>query len=667
MRQDLFQITVGANNQNVFTYDISNSYLTLYNNPLGASGGLQITTAPTNAYLKTIEMWIRVPTAPGRISYLFDNSTHTAIWYATPSGNDVIGSFWANSVLYINGDAYTVTPAGGTPKVFSKIAGNGWAQIVIVPDTETVYQLPFPMYFFYSSSSIYTTTLDIAEVSFYNTYLTSTQVRTQYSSKVSRYGIPDMPTSLTASLASGSSTLSMGWSASAGPTPTGYIVYIYEVGTVNTTYTQTVSGTTSTYTSCLDSYSYYFAVSAINASGRSGQSTPYSPSLSCTLALTAPVPNAPTITGSTLTMTWTAGAGGAPTSYDVEIYEGATLKTTQTSITGTSTTYSSLTNGQIYKFKVRAYNTATPSGIISSLSSGITYTTNSPPNAPTVNAPTNSGSTLTMTWTIGTGGLPTQYDIYVLGNGSAVTHLTVTGVPPTTTKVYSPMTGGVAYSFYVTATNTSGTSSASSTSSTVTYNPPLAPTPDLPTIVGTSLSMTWTAGGGGTPTYYTVYVLENLNLVATLDNITDLSTTYSPLVNGSFYAFYLTATNLSGTSSSSSTTNPNIQYTAGSPPSAPTIGGISNSGTTLTLRWSAGAGGDTPTGFIIHLYSSAVAKTNSFVEIGSSPFTIPSPSAISYSYVGTAGLYYRFYVVAYNDSGNSSSSSYSSVLQIPFS
>jgi len=206
MRQDLFQITVGANNQNVFTYDISNSYLTLYNNPLGASGGLQITTAPTNAYLKTIEMWIRVPTAPGRISYLFDNSTNTAIWYATPSGNDVIGSFWANSVLYINGDAYTVTPAGGTPKVFSKIAGNGWAQIVIVPDTETVYQLPFPMYFFYSSSSIYTTTLDIAEVSFYNTYLTSTRVRTQYSSKVSLYGIPDMLTSLTASQASGSST-----------------------------------------------------------------------------------------------------------------------------------------------------------------------------------------------------------------------------------------------------------------------------------------------------------------------------------------------------------------------------------------------------------------------------------------------------------------------------
>jgi len=650
MRTDPYQITVGASSQNTFTYDVSNSYLTLYNNPVGSSGGLSIATGPTNANVKTIEMWVRLPTMPGRISYLFDNSTHTAIWYMTPSQNDTIGSLWNDSKLYINGDEYSVSSFGGTPTVFSKIAGIGWVQIIIVPDT-AVYTLLYPMYFFYSSSSTYTTTLDIAEISFHDTYLTATQVKTQFNSKISRYGLPASPNNLIAGLSS--TNLSMAWTAGTGAVTTGYIVYIYEVGAVNTTYTQTVSGTTSTYTSCIDSYKYYFTVIATNSRGRSLQSTASTPLLLCSVGLGAPVLDPPTITGSTLSMSWTAGEGGTPSSYDVEIYEDGTLKTTQTSITGTSSTYSSLVNGNTYKFKVRAYNAATPSGILSSLSSGVTYVANSPPNAPTVNNPTNTGTTLSMTWTIGTGGLPTSYAIYVLGNGSFVTSSTVSGAPPTTSSLYSPMTAGVAYSFYVTATNASGTSSASATSSTVKYDPPLAPTPNTPTITGSTLTMTWTAGGGGTPSYYTVYVLEDTVLVATLNNITGISTTYSSLVNGSYYKFYLTATNASGTSSNSSTTS-SVLYSVGAVPAAPTIGSITSAGTTLTLSWFPSIGGDAPTGFTVSLFSSPANRN--FIQVASSPINVADALANSTTYSGTYGLYYRFYVVAYNAAGNSSAS-----------
>ena len=652
-----FQLSIGASSQNTYTYDMSNNYLTLYNNPVGSSGGLQIPSGPNNATLLSIEMWVRLTYTPVSISYLFDNSSHTAIWYKTPSSGDVIGSFWNNSKVYINGDQYTVSSSGGTPTILSKIAINGWTQLIVVPDSVV---LDFPFYFFYSSSAINTTSIQIAELSFYDTYLTENQVKSQFSSKKYRYGLPASPDNLIASL--DSSTLSMSWTAGSGPVPTDYIVTIYEVGTVNATYTQSAAGTTSSYTSCLDSYSYYFTVIAGNSQGRSGQSAASSPSLLCSLALSDPIPNAPTITGSTLSMTWTAGAGGTPTSYDVEIYEGATLKTTQTSITGTSSTYSSLTNGQIYKFKVRAYNVATPSGVISSLSSGVTYSVNSPPNAPTVNAPTNSGSTLTMTWTIGTGGIPTSYSITVLEDGVPLAPLTVSGSPPSTTRTYSPMTAGVAYSFYVTATNATGTSSASATSSSVTYNPPLAPTALFVYIAGSILNMSWSAGEGGTPSSYTVYVLGDTVLVETLNSITGTSTTYSSLTNGVYYTFYVTATNTSGTSSNSSTSS-SVLYSAGVVPSAPTIGSITSSFNILTLSWFPSAGGDPPTGFTVRLFSSPVPK--SFIEVGSSPINVADAMASSTTYSGTYGLYYRFYVVAYNAAGNSDPSANSANYQLP--
>ena len=96
------------------------------------------------------------------------------------------------------------------------------------------------------------------------------------------------------------------------------------------------------------------------------------------------------------------------------------------------------------------------------------------------------------------------------------------------------------------------------------------------------------------------------------------------------------------------------------------MGSITISNNILTLQWFPSAGGDTPTGFTVRLFSSPTPKANGMIEVATSPINAPGSTANSVNYTGTYGLYYRFYVVAYNAAGNSSASAYSSTVQIPY-
>ena len=195
-----------------------------------------------------------------------------------------------------------------------------------------------------------------------------------------------------------------------------------------------------------------------------------------------------------------------------------------------------------------------------------------PTGTPTVNTPTNTTTTLNMTWNAPTFTtswsarqitqvIITSYTVYVLANGTLTTTLTPGNVLSTT---YSPMTSGVAYSFYVRATGPGGQSAASATSSTVTYIlPPEAPTVNTPTNTVTTLNMTWNAPvGGGQVTSYTVYVLAAGSLTSTLTPGNVLSTTFSSMTSDVAYSFYVTATGPGGTSSASST-SATVTYSAG--------------------------------------------------------------------------------------------------------
>jgi len=189
-----------------------------------------------------------------------------------------------------------------------------------------------------------------------------------------------------------------------------------------------------------------------------------------------PTVNNPTNTTTTLNLSW-----NAPTftttwsarqitqvliiSYTVYILADGTLAATLTPGNVLSTTFSPMTAGVAYSYFVRANGPAGQSAS-SATSSSVTYIL--PPGSPTVNTPTNTVTTLNMTWNAPVGGgQVTSYTVYVLAAGSLVSTLTPGFVLSTT---FSPMTGDVAYSFYVSATGPGGTSAVSSTSATVTYS-----------------------------------------------------------------------------------------------------------------------------------------------------------------------------------------------------
>jgi len=182
-----------------------------------------------------------------------------------------------------------------------------------------------------------------------------------------------------------------------------------------------------------------------------------------------------------------------------------------------------------------------------------------PVGAPSVNTPTLSGSTLTITWNLPSSGVNwagqtitagiNGYIVTILGNGSVVATQTLGAVLTTT---YAVLTSGVAYSFYISAFNSAGTSSTSSTSSTVTYyTAPNAPTALVATSSSGTLNMSWTAPAAGGPvSTYTVYVYNSTGptLVATQTGISGLSSTYA-MTSGNTYYFTVASVGAGGTSS----------------------------------------------------------------------------------------------------------------------
>lgn len=89
------------------------------------------------------------------------------------------------------------------------------------------------------------------------------------------------------------------------------------------------------------------------------------------------------------------------------------------------------------------------------------------PGTPVSLVASNTGSTFNMSWTTGSGGTPVTYTVTVYAGASLVATQTITY--PTISSTYSPMTASVAYTFYVSATNTGGTSAVAGPSSSVTY------------------------------------------------------------------------------------------------------------------------------------------------------------------------------------------------------
>ena len=140
------------------------------------------------------------------------------------------------------------------------------------------------------------------------------------------------------------------------------------------------------------------------------------------------------------------------------------------------------------------------------------------PSAPDVNPPviSNSGTILTSSWSAGIDGSPNYYNVTVLNSTNGTTWTSVKYLPRYLPTSYVYTIGSIDDKYYQTqveARNSGG--SVLTTSASILNSIPGNPTVDTPYKISTNtLYLSWSAGGGGTPLTYTVY------LESSTDNVT---------------------------------------------------------------------------------------------------------------------------------------------------
>lgn len=268
------------------------------------------------------------------------------------------------------------------------------------------------------------------------------------------------------------------------------------------------------------------------------------------------------------------------------------------------------------------------------------------PGAPTISAATagNSQATVTFTAPANTGGSAiTGYTVTSSPAGGVDSNSGTTGL----SHVITGLTNGTAYTFTVTATNITGTSSPSAASSPVTP----ATVPGAPTAVSAisdnaqaTVTFTAPASNGGSPV--TGYTVTSNPAGGTDSNAgtTAASHTITGLTNGTAYTFTVVATNAKGSGTTSSASNSVIPVTV---PGAPTVVAATagNAQATVTFTAPTSNGGSAITGYTVT--SNPAGGTDS--NAGS--------TATSHTITGlTNSTAYTFTVVATNAKGSSAAS-----------
>jgi autotransporter-associated beta strand protein len=281
---------------------------------------------------------------------------------------------------------------------------------------------------------------------------------------------PAAPPAVTAVTGSGQVTLN--WTAVPGAV--GYIIEVATNPSGPYTYLISVGDLTYTETGLAANTTYYYVVSAVNASGVSANSAQVSTGLSPPASLTAAPGN------TQVTLTWPAVAGATGYSVQRSAVTGGPYSAKGTSA-GPSYTDSGLTNGTPYYYVVASINTS-GSGVNSPQATATPSA--SLPVAPTNLAAAATSSQITLTWNASAG-----------ATGYEVMRSTATGGPYTaiagvtiTTSTDTNILGGLTYYYVVAASNASGTGAYSNQASA--------------TVPGTS-SLIWTGTASGAWDYVT--------------------------------------------------------------------------------------------------------------------------------------------------------------------
>ena len=322
------------------------------------------------------------------------------------------------------------------------------------------------------------------------------------------------------SVTAGNACVNATWNVIDGATK--YAVYLYDNG-VYTCKSSNVTGTSYTFTGLKGGTKYGFKVKAyVNGAWQEASAMVYATPLSPVIP-----ENIKTTAGdSKVTMTWDAVAGA--TKYAVYMLQNGAYVCKSNAVTGTSYTFTGLTNGTKYSFMVKAYVNGAWK-VASGAVSGTPVASVIPDNIKT----TAGDSKVTMTWDKVTGA--TKYAVYMLENGAYVCKSNaVTG----TSYTFTGLTNGTKYSFRVKAYVNGAWKTASGT----VYGTPVASVipENIKTTAGDSkVTMTWDAVTGATK--YAVYMLENGAYVCKSNAVTGTSYTFTGLTNGTKYSFRVKA------------------------------------------------------------------------------------------------------------------------------
>jgi uncharacterized protein YgiM (DUF1202 family) len=355
---------------------------------------------------------------------------------------------------------------------------------------------------------------------------------------------PDPPTLVSAVPAHQSTTLT--WTAPAddgGEALTGYKAYYdFSDSGSPTLITSAISASATSYTATglTDALLYYFYVVATNGQGDSD----YSSYLTATPNPTQPsAPQSFAVSSrgdGFVTLTWAApsdtGGTGVPIDHYMVYKDGAS----GTSVSGTTYSWTGLTNGESHEFSVIAYNSAT-SGMPAYVTSNAVGT----PGAPTIGTNVAGYTQIDITWAPSstTGGNPIQsYKVYIkVATADDSTAVEATGITDTE-YTFSSLTNQE-YEMWVIAYNGYSYSAASTRVTNTPYEAPDAPTGVSASGDTTTVTVVWVApadNGGQAITNYTVSYTGTATGSVVVGNV--LTHDFSGLAAGT-YTFSVTASN----------------------------------------------------------------------------------------------------------------------------
>ena len=320
--------------------------------------------------------------------------------------------------------------------------------------------------------------------------------------------LPAAPTGLTATATGVSIALS--WTDPSDSSITSYEIRT-KAGTAAYGSWATISGSTATTTShtlsSLSSGTLYTAqIRAVNSGGEGPAST----AVTANTRPAALTGVSATATGTTVTLSWTDPTDTSITGYKYNQKAGTANFAGWTTIAGNdgsvnSTTFSVLTAGTTYVYRVRAVNAA-GDGLVSS---DATVTIGTAPSQVSGLAASASGTTVTLTWTDPSDSTITGFEYQQkAGSGSYGSWNAISGSTATTTTTsISGLTAGTTYAYKVRAVNAIGNGTASAEATVTlasTSSVPVAPANLYITLngPGKNITLTWDDPGDSSITGY---------------------------------------------------------------------------------------------------------------------------------------------------------------------